>query len=870
MNPAQRLGDLGQSVWLDYVRRGLIKSGELKRLIDEFGVVGITSNPTIFNKAISGSTDYDQAMRVLVESGEHDAKKIFLRLSVEDIQMTADTLRPVYEQTDGGDGFVSLEASPGLAHDTRGTIAEVKELWRLVDRPNLMVKVPGTAEGVPAVEDLIAEGVNVNITLLFDVKAHESVALAYLKGLERRLDGHQPVNRMASVASFFVSRVDTAVDARLPEGSPLRGKIAVANAKVAYQVFRRVFSGPRWERLAAEGARVQRPLWASTSTKNPNYSDVLYVDELIGSDTVNTMPEQTLRAFADHGNVRRTIDENVEEAERLIASLPDAGIDLDQVTAKLLEEGIDAFSKDYEKLLQAVEAKVQSIVEEERRPFVSLGGLAGAVETRLQTLSKADIPRRIWSKDYTVWKPDPTEITNRLGWLHVADQMNECAADLVAFGEQIAEEGYHDVVLMGMGGSSLAPEVIHATFGSEPGFPEMHVLDTTDPQAIGAVEHSLDIGHTLFVAASKSGSTLETNCQCAYFYEKAKRGEQFIAITDAGSPLETLARQSGFRRVFLNQSDIGGRYSALSYFGLVPAVLVGAPVRDLLGEALEMTCACASYVPIADNPGTWLGTVMAEAALSGRDKLTLLVPPAISTFGTWVEQLIAESTGKEGKGILPVEGEPLGMPDVYGDDRLFISIGDDVLLRPSATLEFVGRARLGAEFFRWEFATAVAGYLLGINPFDQPNVQEAKDATERILSTGEVREVPNDDLDALLSQVHAGDYIAILAYMPRNFENQETLERVRVRLRDRFRVATTVGFGPRYLHSTGQFHKGGPNNGVFIQVVTPDEADLPIPDRPFTFGKLKAAQALGDLESLRAHGRRVGRVQLDTLLNWEV
>jgi transaldolase/glucose-6-phosphate isomerase len=870
MNPLHELRRIGQSVWLDYVRRGLIESGELKRMMDEFAVAGITSNPTIFNKAISGSTDYDQALRALVEGGERDPKTLFLRLATEDIVMTADVLRPVYEETHGGDGFVSLEASPSLAHNTAGTIAEVKDLWSRLSRPNVMLKVPGTVEGVPAVEELTAQGVNVNITLLFDVKAHEAVALAYIKGLERRLEAGQPIDSIASVASFFVSRVDTAADAMLPDASPLRGKTAVANAKIAYQIFKRLFSGPRWERLAAAGARVQRPLWASTSTKNPAYSDVLYVDKLIGSYTVNTMPESTLRAFADHGRVRLTLEEGLDEAERIIASLPEAGIDLDRVTAKLLEDGIKSFSDDYDRLLQAVDAKCAAILKGERRPFADLGGLEVAVESRLAALAKEDVPRRIWAKDYTVWKPDPAEISNRLGWLDVAQQMTDAASDLIDFGCRIADEGYRDVVLMGMGGSSLAPEVIFATFGAATGFPRLRVLDTTDPSSVFSLERSLDLDHTLFIVASKSGGTVETACQCAYFQNRVKRGEQFIAITDAGSPLETLARRAGFRRVFLNQPDIGGRYSALSYFGLVPAALVGAPVRGLLEEAMEMACACASYVPVGDNPGMWLGALMAEAALAGRDKLTLVMPPAISTFGTWVEQLVAESTGKEGKGILPVEGEPLGSPEVYGDDRLFVSTGGEIGFRPSATLEFGAPVRLGAEFFRWEFATAVAGAILGINPFDQANVQEAKDATNRILAAGApLPDVPDDDLGALLSQVRAGDYIAITAYMPRNAENEEALHRVRIRLRDRFRVATTVGFGPRYLHSTGQLHKGGPNTGVFIQVITHDDEDLPVPGRPYTFGTLKAAQALGDLESLRVHGRRAGRVPIEALLNWE-
>jgi transaldolase len=364
MNPLKELSRFGQSVWLDYVRRGLIESGELRRMMDELAIVGITSNPTIFNKAISGSSDYDQAMHSLVESGERDPRKLFLHLMVEDIAMAADVLRPVYDATDGQDGFVSLEASPSLAHDTAGTIAEVGDLWERLARPNLMLKVPGTVEGVPAVEELITQGKNINITLLFDVKAYEAVALAFIRGLERRVSAGQSIGRIASVASFFVSRVDTAVDKQLREGSPLRGKAAVANAKIAYQIFKRVFSGARWERLAAAGARVQRPLWASTSTKNPAYSDVLYVEELIGPHTVNTMPEETLQAFADHGRVRSTLETDVDEAEHVIASLAGVGVDLDAVTAKLLDDGVAAFSRDFDAALEAVDAKCRAVVEE--------------------------------------------------------------------------------------------------------------------------------------------------------------------------------------------------------------------------------------------------------------------------------------------------------------------------------------------------------------------------------------------------------------------------------------------------------------------------------------------------------------------------
>ncbi len=859
MNPLFRLRDFGQSPWLDYIRRGLITSGGLKRLVEEYAVSGVTSNPTILNKAISGSTDYDDALRSLVESGERDPKAIFLRLAVEDIGMTADVLRPYHDETGGADGFASLEVSPDLARDTQGTIKEALSLFSELSRPNAMIKVPGTPEGAPAIAELTSQGVNVNVTLLFDVKAYERVALAYIDGLERRLKAGEPIGHVSSVASFFVSRVDTAVDALLPEGSPLRGKVAIANAKLAYRLFRRLFSGPRWERLAAAGGRQQRLLWASTGTKNPSYSDVLYVEELIGSPTVNTMPESTLRAFADHGRVRPTLEAETEEAEMTIAMLPELGVDLDAVMAKLLEDGLAAFQKDFDKLLAGIEAKCEAIVSGLAPARVNLGSLAESVQKRLAEMEKAEVPRRIWALDHTVWKPDPTEIADRLGWLSLPEKMHEQVDQLRDFAESCA--GYDRIVLLGMGGSSLAPEVFSKTFGGK----ALIALDTTHPEAVLDVEKSGDLGSTLFIVASKSGGTVETLSHFAYFFDKVRDGSQFVAITDPGTPLEALARAKGFRRVFLNPADIGGRYSALSYFGLVPAALIGMDLDALLDSAEEMACACADCVPVAENPGLWLGALIGEAARAGRDKLTLLLPEEISAFGAWLEQLIAESTGKEGAGIVPVEGEPEGAPDVYGDDRLFVSLGVETALEPSVVIPFDGAEKLGAEFFRWEFATAVAGHVLGIHPFDQPNVQEAKDATRRLLDEEALPPEPYDDLSALLQEVRPGDYLAIQAYLPRTQDNEARLQAARVRLRDRLRVATTVGFGPRFLHSTGQLHKGGPATGVFIQVVDEPSVDLPIPGKPYTFRRLLDAQSAGDLQALRARGRRVARVRLSDL-----
>src|SRR5256884_1723948 len=902
-NPLFELYEAGTSVWLDYIRRSLMTSGELKRMIEEDAVVGMTSNPTIFEKAIGGSSDYDDALRDLVHAGVSD-EEIMLSLIVEDIKLAADVLKPVYEQTKHKDGYVSIEVLPRVADDTQGTIAMAHDLFDRVGRPNIFVKIPATDAGLPAIEQCIADGLNINITLMFSVKVYEDVARAFIRGLQRRMKDQHPVD-VASVASFFVSRVDTAVDRLLAQKiaastdpteraglQKLMGKAAVANAKMAYQAFMRIFNGPEFADLRAAGASVQRCLWASTGTKNPSYGDVMYVEELIGSETVNTMPQQTMMAFKEHGEVRPSLLENVEGARQVLRELAAAGIDMDKVTSDLRVDGVKLFADSIDKLLEEIANKKQKLQQGSGGAHeAQLGTLDNAVSTRLEQLEQTAVVRRIAEKDAGLWKSNgsaQSEIRERLGWLQVADRMEERVPELEALRRELVGEGFTDVVLMGMGGSSLAPEVFRQTFGAKRGALEVHVLDTTDPAAISALEKAIDLGKTVFIVASKSGTTLETLSHYRYFWQQAgQKGGQFIAITDPGTSLADEASRRGFRRTFLNPPDIGGRYSALSYFGFVPAALGGVDVAGLLDRAATMVQACSPSVPAAENPGAWLGAVFAEAAKVGRDKITIVAPPAIQSFGVWAEQLIAESTGKEGKGLVPVADEALCAAQVYGNDRLSVRLalpGDDepnalaalaTAGHPVVTLKLSDPLAIGAEVFRWGYAIAVAGAILGINVFDQPNVQEAKDLTRKVLSEGSPPTVgegirwagqPGATLDAaiqsLLAQVHPGDYVALLAYIQPTAEHDRALNAIRIAIRDKHRVATTIGYGPRYLHSTGQLHKGGPNTGVFLQIVGDDVKDLEIPGERFTFGDLKQAQALGDFQALRNHGRRVLRVQL--------
>ena len=913
MSAIKDLNRLGQSIWLDFIRRSLIDSGELEALIAR-GVSGITSNPTLFEKAIAGSADYDEALRELAEEGKTN-EEIYLALALDDIRRAADLLRPVWDATRGSDGYASLEVNPKLACDTEGTIAEARMLFRALDRPNVMIKVPATPEGIPAVEALIGGGVNVNVTLIFSAAHYEAAARAYIAGLEELVSRGGDPARVASVASFFVSRIDTVADRELEArgNRALQGKAAVACAKLCYGRFRAICAWKRWERLAAKGARVQRLLWGSTGTKNPRYPDTLYVDELIGPDTVNTLPLSTLQAFLDHGTPAPTLRRGIREARRVLDGIEGLGIRMAEVADELQREGVLAFESSYDSLMGSIRSKRNEIRSGWKPESTEAGSLQDRIDGGLAALRQGRVMDRIWAKDHTVWKPEPEGIANRLGWLSSPFDMVDRIDEIEDFARAVRSEGFRQVVLLGMGGSSLAPEVFAKTFGSAPGHPELAVLDSTDPGAVVRLAGRLDPASTLFLVSSKSGTTVEIHALFKFFHRWAverlgrdRAGGRFAAVTDAGSALEALAREHGFCRVFLNDATIGGRFSALSFFGLVPAALIGVDVRALLGKAATMAANCdASNCPVAgDNHGARLGAFLGRLAQIGRDKLTLVTSPSLQYFGDWVEQLIAESTGKDGRGILPVLREAPGRPEVYGPDRLFVGLeasGEPLSAAFIRSLEEAGhpveilRVRdpgdLGGQFFLWMMATAVAGHFLGINPFDQPDVEAAKagarEAMEAFRASGSLpREEPalrfggvevygqvkgRDTMSALedfLERIPPGGYIAITAWLPPTDETDILLQMFRTRLRDRYRVPVTVGYGPRYLHSTGQLHKGDAGRGVFLQLTADSEEDLPIPDDPgsasasLTFGILEAAQASGDRQALLSRGRPVLRLHL--------
>ena len=942
-NPLTQLQTFGQSIWLDYIRRDLLQGGELQRLITEDGLRGMTSNPAIFEKAIAGSTQYQDFLDSLASRTDLDAKGRYELLAIRDIQDAADLLAPVYQSTKKRDGYVSLEVSPYLAHDTSGTIDEARRLWKSVARPNVMIKVPGTAAGIPAFRQLISEGINVNVTLLFAQGVYEEVAAAFIDGVEKFAASGGEVSKVASVASFFISRIDSLVDslvgeqlkkepdaARKAKLQSILGKVAIANGKLTYEAYQRIFSSPRWEALAAKGAQTQRVLWASTSTKNPNYRDVLYVEELIGPDTVNTIPPATLDAFRDHGKPRPSLTENLDGARKTMTDLAAVGIVMKEVTDKLTIDGVKLFADAFDTLLAAVEKSTKRTATptpQVNRQSASLPtDLDAAVKKNLNDWRASGKVRRLWQGDASLWTGD--DEANWLGWLGITDEQLAGAAKFSDLANEVKSAGFSDILLLGMGGSSLCPEVLALTFPQTPGFPRLHILDSTDPAQIRSVEKKVNLAKTLFIVSSKSGSTLEPNIYKQYFFErvqqtlgnnggnkKDKAGSHFIAITDPGSKMQQVAERDRFRHIFYGVPSIGGRYSALSNFGMVPAAAMGLDTRKFLERTKEMVEACKPSIPVEQNPGVMLGLIMGTAAKLGRDKITLITSPGIADLGAWLEQLIAESTGKLGKGIIPVDREALGAPEVYGDsrnnDRIFAYLRLETAPDPAqdakvAAIEKAGQPvvrievsdiySLGQEFFRWEIATAVAGSILGINAFNQPDVEASKIVTKQLTSEYESKgslppEKPlleeagfklfTDDknardlsqavgsdrslknyLRAHLARLGAGDYFALLGYVEMNAAHEALLQDLRMTVRDRKRVATCLGFGPRFLHSTGQAYKGGPNSGVFLQITSDDAQDLPVPGQKYTFGVVKAAQARGDFQVLADRKRRALRVHL--------
>ncbi len=943
--PTVALKEAGQSPWLDFISRDLLCSGTLAGYIKDKGLLGVTSNPSIFQKAITTpGAGYEADVAKLFAAGA-STYEVYDALTVRDIQDACDEFQGIFKKSSGEHGFVSLEVDPGLADDEETSVREGVRLFKAVDRPNVMIKIPATEAGVRAFRRLIAQGINVNVTLMFSIQHYRDVARAYLDGLADFKRKKGDLSKVHSVASVFVSRFDTLLDKKLedlaqktPDPSKrasilaLRGKAAVANAKLIYQEFLKYFASPEFHELKESGAWVQKVLWGSTSTKNPDYNDLLYVEPLVGRETVNTLPLPTFEAVLDHGKIEpNTIENGLEDAYQVTEDLAGLGFQLGETGAELQRAGAKSFCEAFDVLMKTLEKlgfQHRPELKGVKAPDFKFQLSPNMAEDAhlLQAFEKAEKENylaRLLKKDPTLWKSDAGHqkvILNRLGWLYSSDWLLGKLHEIDRLAEEIRQDKIESVVLLGMGGSSLAPEVL-SLIGKAPARHKLafHMLDTTDPGSILAVEKKIKFKSALFIVASKSGGTVETMSQFHYFYDKVLKvcgkgteaarqagrspmtsarsrelevlvsaGRHFIAITDAGSGLEQLARERCFRKTLINPTDIGGRYSALSYFGIVPVLLAGFPVRGILKSAADLLSAVIAAPKVRQNPAVGLGSVLGTLARYYKNKVTFLTSRQLQPVGAWLEQLIAESTGKEGRGIVPVESEPALKAADFGDDRVFVvlQLKGDSMTAVQPTLSAVRKAgfpviettwentdQVGAEFLRWEIVTAIASAVLEVNPFDEPNVKESKDLTGQFLSrlektgklpdpahglrlsgaipgAGKTKQGLEKAVAEWLGRLEKGSYAAVLAYTERSAPYEAALGRLRKTLGSALKIPVVSGFGPRYLHSIGQLYKGGPRNGLFILFYQDEKTDAKVPGTFYRFGQLKKAQALGDLNAL--------------------
>ena len=930
--PSVELYKAGQGPWLDTISRKLLRSGTLKAYIEESGLLGVTSNPSIFQQAISHGEGYEPDIQKLLKRGASTVE-IYDTLTISDIREACDLFLPVFQKTCGDHGFVSLEVLPNLAFSEDATVEEARRLFRLVNRPNVMIKVPATEQGISAVRRLIGEGINVNVTLIFSQKNYRDVANAYLDGLEAFVKKGGDLSRVHSVASVFVSRIDTDIDKQLDAKlatekdsakrmllTDLKGKAAIANSKMIYREFKELWGSSRFQALKKQGAYVQKPLWASTSCKNPSYPDLIYVETLVGRDTVNTLPQNTWEVLLANGEIRPgSVEENIPEAEAALTLLRVLGIDIHVVCERLQKEGVKSFMNSFESLMTTLEKKRDSKMALPVKVNISLPeNLKKYVTNTIAQLAKKDIHARWFAKDPTLWSNDALHqkvILNRLGWVDNCEKITGQLYEIDELQEKNFKAKVRDIVLLGMGGSSLAAEVLslilkkpaYKVKGALKGI-RFHLLDTTDPASILKVEKIVRYPSTVFLVGSKSGSTIETRSQYQYFFDQVKKfykndeskaAERFVIVTDHGSPLETLGRSKNFGGLFLNPQDIGGRYSALSFFGLVPAALLGIDVRQILADAERFLGSMRSTKDISRNEGIALGILLGTLALKGKDKLTFWTSPELASFADWAEQLIAESTGKDGKGITPVAGEgPLSL-DRYGSDRIFVMLrlkGENEKLwatrikglkaKGFPVLDFVWSdgMNVGGEFLRWEVATSFASVVLKVNPFDEPNVTESKNITSRLLEDVKKKKAlpkpgqllvsknatltPGDKktLAAFFAKLPENGFVSLLAYVDRSPATKKALQGLQKSMASALKVPVLSGFGPRYLHSIGQLYKGGPKQGIFVEFFAKDGKDVKIPGEVYGFSQLKRAQAMGDYEAISSKGLSILAVDLGSNL----
>jgi len=918
-------------LWFHDLTRALLKAQPLETLPTS----SFTTHLARLERAIGEGDAYDAALE---QPACDDPHRCFQDLLVEDTRQAADALRARFTP-EWAAGVVSVDLSPLRAETPVERLEAARQLFSAIDRPNVLIKLPAQNSLLTVLEQLLYEGVNIHFTHVYNAASYEAAAECYMRALERRAFEQLPLDGLLSVIGFHVSAVDAVVDRQLQNNiraaqarveldqvsanAELLGKIGIANANNAYRRSRDIFNSERFARLRALGALPQRLLWTEIAPISPLQAPTHYLDYLSHAEALMLIEPTMLQSLTDRERdaMPRTIA--LREASDVLSRLVAIGIDLNLIGCQLQSDAEELYHEMFAKLIARVDGKRKLLSSGFiRRQKLVLGQYQKPVETELNRLRAQKSITRTWACDASLWTDSPSvaaQIEARLGWLRLPTDGRIDREVLRAARAESQREGWQHLVMLGMGGANITAETLYAIFGQQQGFPALITLDSTDPAAIRDVEAQIDLTRTCFIVASKSGSTLETLAMLYYFYARcaertARAGEHFIAITDPETRLAEEAQRLGFRAIYYNPTDMAGRYAALSYFGMLPSAMLGLDFERLLDRATEMALACGANVMGNNHPGLWLGTVMGVLARRGLDKLTLISSPEIAAFGAWAEQLIAESSGKEDKGIIPISGGTVGLPHDYDDDRLLVYLRlDDSAQNPDQAVQMLQEAGhplvtlnlrdaydIGAEFFRWQFATATVGMVLGINPFDEPAVEESKQNTQRLLDTyveqgalpqsapayseDGVSLFADDVTAALLEQLRvqqalqssplsgrlaaflrlarSGDYIGLLAYLPPRAEYLAHLEELRRQLRHVLRRAVTIGLGPRYLHSTGQLHKAGCDKGVFIQLTADDAEALPIPNMPYSFSILKQAQAEGDYEALQSRGRRIIRLHL--------
>lgn len=898
MDRIQSVHALGQSLWLDNIRRDSLDSGELADQVAAGELRGATSNPTLFERAIVSSENYAVDLRRFAQAG-WSAERIFVQLAVDDIRAAADAFLPLFEQTNGGDGFVSIDVNPEFVDDTNKTVEEARRLWDVVNRPNAMIKIPATLAGLSAIESSIRAGINVNATLIFSLGRYIEVMEAYMGGLEGRLEAGGSLDHISSVASYFVSRIDTALDEQLQEiiqrgeaegerASSLLGKVAIANCKLAYAQFVATFQGERFQTLATRGARVQRPLWASTPTHSPEYPDTYYVDHLIGPDTVNTLSETTFKAFKDHGTPELTLPENISTARSQLQALDDLGISLDTVAEQLERQCVSELSASYRSVLGTIEAKASTFQKE-------LAVLEPKMRETLAELERDDVGKRLWQEDATLWVErdrEKAQVRRWLGWLSEPAKMSTGVAKLTRFAEAV-DPAITSLVLIGSGGGTFTAKVLARILASPNGI-DLHTINTANPDDIRAIKRKIAPEATLYLLVESSpGDGIEEQL-LSTFWEQAVRkleeqtGDHFVVIAKEGFKLHNWAVEKGIQKIIEadNQDDLC--LSPFNITSLLPAALAGADIHSFVQGGVDMTRACGPLENGAQNPGLFLSSVLAAAFRSGRDKVTLFADPPLEPGLKWIECLLAAGRGRDERGFITIRDEPPGSGNVYGDDRLF------VYLRVSGSLdrrlaEWIRAdipvlvletspcpASIGEMLVQWQIGAAIAQHLLSVNPTaldaHHRSRAEFQHILHRLERKGELpqidplwqgdgvqlraasrgRKFTGDGLsevaDFILTESQEAGGLGLRFFTPMSKTLQGKVRRLRHTLRDQLGLFSLASSAEYDLGSARGF-----KDVVNLILMVKPRKDEAIAGKKYTFGQLFEGQALSDLAAMKEY-----------------